>query len=867
MSNLDSNSDLVSWIRTRSYWEQLLWEKAISGTLDAKGSLEEVYERLKEEAGLKAATPRTAIKLPAPAASKDGELPKTSIIRIKNLSNINAISPEALIEFDHGLTVIYGANGSGKSGYTRLLGQACFTRGDSVVLPNQRKPPKSAAKASATFVLSTRPPDGKEVLLDYAEGNEISELSHFAVFDAKSARVHVDSRIGITFRPAQIEIFATITEALSSIEQMLWSEAASRKIPNPFEAVFVGESSISRFCMGISSLTKSQELDSVLQFTEEHAEQHKAVTTKLKRLRKLDVTAKKKELRNALQELGTLRTTLANTVATVKQYPPKTIQTVIQDLREKTRIASALGAEQFDDKLFKTIGSEEWKALLIAARELFLAEQNAAGEESDLTHCILCHQKLTPDASSLFKKYWKYLEGKAQADLLEAKERIKSIQAELKDAKIPPLDDDAVGARILLDRKPTTLTSLRVTTKSLSQKIAKMQKALKELAPFSDEGELPDLVAIKDEIDLLTKEQSELVDPTAEIATLEKEERELIHRQKSASLAKKARQYLESLKWIAIAGRTTLPKKAVTEKQREVFDSLVTKLYISRFKEECKALDCNFGVKVRTHGERGNTVKELVLDFNTSSKPSQILSEGEQRVCALADFFSEIDLDDSNCGVIVDDPVTSLDQERKEKIAERLVAESKHRQTIVFTHDKVFLSYMVDAAEKQKIPLVNHWMLRDRDGNPGKVSLNTRPGLSSLAGLRKDIEAALKIAVAASDREQERLLEECFGLLRSSCEALIIESIFNNTVKRHDDYVRVHNLYEVAWDQKLAYKIVDLNERLSRFIPAHNRSDVMREKELTVDLFKEHRTEFEALASECTTLRKEARKVREAAGK
>jgi len=36
---------------------------------------------------------------------------------------------------------------------------------------------------------------------------------------------------------------------------------------------------------------------------------------------------------------------------------------------------------------------------------------------------------------------------------------------------------------------------------------------------------------------------------------------------------------------------------------------------------------------------------------------------------------------------VLDDPVASLDQARREYVARRLVGESRDRQVIVFTHD------------------------------------------------------------------------------------------------------------------------------------------------------------------------------------
>ena len=73
-----------------------------------------------------------------------------------------------------------------------------------------------------------------------------------------------------------------------------------------------------------------------------------------------------------------------------------------------------------------------------------------------------------------------------------------------------------------------------------------------------------------------------------------------------------------------------------------------------------------------------------------SKNAGEILSEGEYRCVALAGFMAELATNDSDSGIIFDDPVSSLDHLHREAIAKRLAAEGRSRQMIVFTHDLPF---------------------------------------------------------------------------------------------------------------------------------------------------------------------------------
>jgi wobble nucleotide-excising tRNase len=102
------------------------------------------------------------------------------------------------------------------------------------------------------------------------------------------------------------------------------------------------------------------------------------------------------------------------------------------------------------------------------------------------------------------------------------------------------------------------------------------------------------------------------------------------------------------------------------------------------FKGECAALSAPV-VKLDFPGRKGQTTrrKSLSPDYPLSD----ILSEGEQTVIALADFLAEASLPKASAPIIFDDPVTSLDHQRLRYVVDRLALLSEQNQVIVFTHD------------------------------------------------------------------------------------------------------------------------------------------------------------------------------------
>ena len=76
-----------------------------------------------------------------------------TLYSIAEPENVNAIDPSQELRFgDQGLTVIFGYNGSGKSGYGRILRRACRSRSTgSPILPHVLQ---GGASASASAVVT-----------------------------------------------------------------------------------------------------------------------------------------------------------------------------------------------------------------------------------------------------------------------------------------------------------------------------------------------------------------------------------------------------------------------------------------------------------------------------------------------------------------------------------------------------------------------------------------------------------------------------------------------------------------------------------------------------------------------------------------
>src|SRR5690606_38950585 len=130
----------------------------------------------------------------------------------------------------------------------------------------------------------------------------------------------------------------------------------------------------------------------------------------------------------------------------------------------------------------------------------------------------------------------------------------------------------------------------------------------------------------------------------------------------------------------------------ITRKAKEAFSSIVEQSYVTNFNNFCDQLKVN-KVNIKLIPQRGQTHRNKYI-VNEGYKVTDIMSEGEQKAIAMAEFATDLTIRRNYNTVLFDDPVNSLDYKRSELFAKLIYKLSKERQVIVFTHNVMFYYYL-----------------------------------------------------------------------------------------------------------------------------------------------------------------------------
>lgn len=143
---------------------------------------------------------------------------------------------------------------------------------------------------------------------------------------------------------------------------------------------------------------------------------------------------------------------------------------------------------------------------------------------------------------------------------------------------------------------------------------------------------------------------------------------------------------------------------------------------------------------------------------------------------------------------MLDDPVSSLDHQRRAYLAQRLVEESRRRQVVVFTHDMAFMHLLQAAAKDAGVELHGQTLQRAfhrvgmvADGLPTKM-LGTSKRLTALRHrLRSELIPRYRRQDPSYEQEADRWVTD----LRKAYDQMIEDTVLNDTVRRFSGHVQV----------------------------------------------------------------------------
>ena len=600
--NQDPRSSLAQWANKNDEWiRRIVRQVLVSGGELPESERAVIYQLFLQEKGFDKRTLQVEPLIVSPAQPL-GQPDALYLTRISNVRGVNALVEGEHIDFAHGLTILFGENAAGKTGYTRILKWMAGSRSAEDILPDVN--------------LKDKPPN-ISVEMDYRLGETEHSIkwngeraqqpfTQMSVFDNPSANLHVDSDLRYTYRPASLAFFDLANHEVQNIAERIEKERQTLNSDNSsLLSRFDSSSSIYPFIESLGSATDLQKLKKFLCLPDNTAEQVEELESIIAALR-ADVVGQQVSFKSGFQNVltGALNYTSAvgnfrlqdYNAALTRLFELHSDQTT---LRESLFAAANLPAEP----------EQTWEEF-IRSGQGYRRHLEGLGVHDD-ARCLYCRQLLGTDALELIAKYREYLESHIARDIEAQESTIQVLIEPVEDTSLAAVQAFCEPTEAEADKGIPAPTDQLETLRNLVRLDGDLKKQLKERG-MVDKNILSTISEIGAKIDLWLSEVKETLEvlraqDSDREKTQAKKENELLELKDRVELNKS---WVEVEKIAAVARREDRLKsereaissvlRNITILSNKASDQLINENFEELFRNECLELRTP-RVRVRVH--------------------------------------------------------------------------------------------------------------------------------------------------------------------------------------------------------------------------------------------------------------------------
>lgn len=756
---------------------------------------------------------------------------QVSLRSLEVASSVNALVSGQRLQFPNdGLVVVYGDNGSGKSGFARLLKDVARSRHREDVLSDifsDRDGADQRAEVGIAVGGVEQPP--------YCwPGEATSELRQIGYFDEACGDAYLASESEVTFRPAGIFLLDGLIRACDGVrvelDRLLQDNARrAERLPGVSQG-----GAASEFLARLSSGTSTAALDAACALPADASERLEELDREESRLRTSDPDQERRRLLTLADHYDNVGGHFAGLRSQLSPIAVQKAEAAQNKAIALRRAATIAAGESFESEPVPGVGSETWRVLWEAARTFAETEVHPGHLfPAHADTCVLCHQTLDDDARTRFDRFEATVKDETERKAAAAEREADRESDSLQRVAISPAPV-LVSLEQIAGGDPETVEVWRGRLEAFERVVASVD-VLSTCLSAAEAAQEGDEVAVATASSEALRDRASAVDSSQyaeQLAEVSAERVEISDRLLMAEARRTLESELDRLRERRLlddAKRTT-NTAVITQKATALTRSHVTTLVRDRFTRESDRLRLERVTLEDTGGHKGRLQhRPAFVGAVQQAAIAKVLSEGEQTALGLAGFFTEAFLDDSKSAIVLDDPVSSLDHIRRGRVASRLVELAQERQVVVFTHDLAFVADLARAAGDAEVPIVERSVERRGDGRPG-VCLESHPWKTRdvrarLGTLDADLARIRREMTGWQQEQLEKETADWAGKLSETWERMLSVEVVGRVVDRNTLEVRPKMLKLLARltpdDNK---EFQESYARVSRWARCHDKS-------------------------------------------
>lgn len=411
---MDVRAELYRWLEDLPTWQQDLARRLSSTPQLDEGQYAEALNMV-----IAAFSDEPAKGAPQPRPITLDDLPQRSVrpaprlVTLGRISGVGLLAEAETLNFaPTGLTVIYGANASGKSTYVRVLKRICrAVDRESEVLSNvfARIDQQNPVQDASIDILVGESKQSHEI--DLADPKDVGTAA-ISVFDAKCAEMYVTQQNAVAYVPTELLLLTRLAATQDRMRADLATEAERLTGRRPDLTEFHADTAVKRALESVSASTDPADL-------EELATLDDAQAARIRELHAIISAAEWSSARadaQAARQDASLASELAQQIRAIERAVSTEAQNDLQSkavAAETARAAAQAAAADFADLPLSGVGSEPWRLLWEAARS-FVAQHGGTFPPVAEDACPLCLQTIASDTAETLTHFEAHVHSSVQ---------------------------------------------------------------------------------------------------------------------------------------------------------------------------------------------------------------------------------------------------------------------------------------------------------------------------------------------------------------------------------------------------------------------------------------------------------------------
>ncbi|OHB55077.1 MAG: hypothetical protein A2173_07935, partial [Planctomycetes bacterium RBG_13_44_8b] len=621
---MDVLNEIVKWATTElPEWQsdavrRLLTQDSLSVTDE-----QELLLMLKAKHNLLTSvemTPTPRPMDPADIAGTEAASELVTILAMKDLTNVNAIPPGSIpLTFgDKGVTIIYGDNASGKSGYARVLKKACRARHTETIYPDiHSQVPTSPPSASFVVGLigNSQPQEFKWV--DGTNAHEI--LGSICVFDSKCARIIIDEDNEVVYLPYGANVFNELTTLCQKFKGALEAERP-QAIPIT-EPDIPFSTKAGKFIAALNASTTIEDLNTATKWSQVDEKKLQDLIIDISKATAEDPKQQAIRVRNIRQRIFDMKTGLESIATALSDESVVTMSNKISQVKTAERAFDIISQQSLHQEPLPGIEQNEWKELYKAAEEY---STKVAYTDKDFPFtgpdsvCVLCMQPLSQQAKERLQRFKYFMEQTTRKQLETAKINLLTTMKVLADIDLEILESYKDAFDEIATRNKHCADSLKAYVEKAMARKMSMESAGQTLSDFLV-IELPtcplsDIESILTSMEQGAAELERLAIPQ-QMSALNTKKMELAAGKKLAEIKPVIIKYLIDLK-LAVLYNLCIKETDttwITRRGHEIISSALTQQFKSLLDKELSGFGVPIQLSLDSRGAVGKTVHKIRL--------------------------------------------------------------------------------------------------------------------------------------------------------------------------------------------------------------------------------------------------------------